>query len=133
MAKEYPGIHFMTISPGAIGGKDGKGTGFTGHGMFPLNVAMKHTPYLFKWMGVTHDIISGTMRLLDGVLTGETSAWNNGAMVMSKRDGPFELFSWGAKGDVSDRRPLVPYLKDEALAEKTVVAVRQWLSKWEKI
>jgi len=32
MANDYPDNHFMTISPGAIGGKDEKGTRSTSKG-----------------------------------------------------------------------------------------------------
>lgn len=93
---------------------------------------MKHTPYIFKWLGVTHDLETGTSRLIDGVLTGP-SAWDTGSMVMSKKDGLFGAFFWGAKGDVVDVRPIVPYLKNEELAEKIAIAVRSYLSKWEKL
>lgn len=135
MAKVYPDIHFMTISPGGIhGGKDGREPGFANNGFFPLNKAMKHTPFLFKWLGVTHTIEEGTSRLIDGVLVGEESAWDSGSMVMSKKDGLLlGLFFWGAKGEVTDVRPLVPYLKDEELAGKASLVLQQWISKWENM
>jgi len=134
MAKEYPDIHFMTISPGAIEGSDGKGTGFANNAFPPLNVMMKHTPYLFGWIGVTHKITPGVERFMDGVLLGDESKYKSGAMVMSKKDGlGLGLFFWGGRNEYDDIRPLVPYLADEELASKTAVAVRKYLSLWEQM
>lgn len=131
MAKEHPDIHFVTISPGGIHGKDGKGTGFANEGFFPLNTLMKNTPYLFGWLGVTHELTPGVMRLMDGILVGDESKYKSGAMVMSKKDGlGMGLFFWGARNEYEDIRSVVPYLADEELASKTSIVVRQYLSKW---
>lgn len=131
VATEHSDIHFMTISPGGIGGKDGKGTGFANEGFFPLNTLMKHAPYLFKWMGVTHTIEEGTSRMIDGVLTGPP-AWETGSIVLSKRDF-FGFGHWGAKGGVEDVRPFVPYLNDASLAKKVAEKVREYQVKWESL
>lgn len=123
MAKVYPEFFIMTVSPGAIGGKGGKGTGFTNGGMFPLNTLMKHAPWIFSSIGVTHDIETGTSRLIDGCLVGETK-WEPGSMVLSPP--PF----WGGKGDPTDNRPLVSYLKNEELAKKTYEKVNEFNQGW---
>jgi len=131
LAKEYPEMHFMTISPGAIEGEDGKGTGFTQEGFFPLNVMMKKAPKLLHYLGVSHTIVPAVERYMDGVLLGEQSKYKSGAMVMSSKDGFGKgLFFWGAKGDYSDIRSEVKYLADEDLAAETAIAVRKYLNKW---
>lgn len=122
MAKVYPDIFFMTVSPGAIGGKDGKGSAFTAEGMFPLNT-MKHIPWMFSLLQVTHDLEVGSSRLIEGCLVGETK-WVPGSMILSPP--PF----WGAKGDPVDNRPMVSYLKDEGIAEKTYDYVNEFNKKW---
>jgi len=128
MAKENPDIHFMTISPGAIHGEDGKGTGFTSEAEFPVKQMMKIAPGLFKFLGMSHGIEPGCARYVDGVLTGETK-WETGAMVMSgKSAGIF----WGAKGPVIDNRPHIGYLADESLCEKAAEATREWSEIWKK-
>jgi len=134
LVKEYPDMHFMTVSPGAIEGEDNKGTGFTSEGFFPLSVLMKNAPYLFHYLGVSHKIVPAVERYMDGVLLGEESKYESGAMVMSSKDGLGQgLFFWGARGDHSDIRPQVPYLADEDLAAKTAVAVRKYLVKWSEL
>lgn len=134
MAKEHPDIHFLTISPGAVMGEDGKGTGFTSEGFPPLNIMMKHTPYLFGWLGVAHTIVPAVQRFMDGVLVGDKSKYKTGAMVMSLKDGlGLGLFFWGARNAFGDIRQEVPYLADEDLASKTSVVVRTYLSQWEKL
>lgn len=37
---------------------------------------------------------------------------------------------WGAKGDPVDNRPMVSYLKDEGIAEKTYDYVNEFNKKW---
>lgn len=110
---------------GAIGGKDGNGTGFANEGMFPLNFLMKNAPWLFRLLQVTHDLDTGVARIVDGALTGEFK-WPRGSVIMSPP--PF----WGARGPPVDNRPMVPYLKNEALCEKTAAKVREWNAKWAK-
>ena len=165
LAKEYPDMHFMTISPGkrllsisydnyrfcdtfssffsilelqfflgGVEGEDGKGTGFTSEGFFPLDVMMKKAPFVFHYLGVTHKIVPAVERFMDGCLLGEKSKYESGAMVMSSKDGfGIGAFFWGAKGDYSDIRSEVPYLADEDLATKTAVVVRKYLAKWREL
>ena len=97
---------------------------------FPVNKMMKHAGFLFRYMGVNHKIGPAVERYMDGVLLGETSAYESGAMVMSSKDGLGGAFFWGAKGAYSDIRSDVPYLGDEDLASKTAVAVRKYVAKW---
>jgi len=95
---------------------------------------MKNAPYLFHYLGVSHKIVPAVERYMDGVLLGEESKYESGAMVMSSKDGLGQgLFFWGARGDHSDIRPQVPYLADEDLAAKTAVAVRKYLVKWSEL
>lgn len=134
LAKEYPEMHFMTISPGAVEGEDGKGTGFANEGFFPLNVMMKTVPRLFHYIGVAHRIVPAVERFMDGVLLGDKSNYNSGAMVMSSKDGlGMGLFFWGARRNYSDIRSEVKYLADEDLAAKTAVAVREYLDQWKQV
>jgi len=134
LAKEYPDMHFMTISPGGVEGEDGKGTGFSSEGFFPLDVMMKKAPFVFHYLGVTHKIVPAVERFMDGCLLGEKSKYESGAMVMSSKDGfGIGAFFWGAKGDYSDIRSEVPYLADEDLATKTAVVVRKYLAKWREL
>ena len=120
-----------THPKGAIVGEDGSGSGFTSHGFFPLSTLMKHTPYIFGWLRVTHTIKPGVGRFMDGVLVGDVTKYKSGSMVMSKKDGlGMELFFWGDRNEYDDIRHLVPYLADEELAKQTSAVVRKYLEKW---
>ena len=124
----------ISFRQGAVMGETGKGSGFANQGFPPLNVLMKHAPYVFGWLGIAHTITPGVERFMDGVLLGDESKYETGAMVMSKKDGlGLGLFFWGARADFGDIRPIVPYLADEELASKTSVIVRKYLSQWEKL
>lgn len=124
----------MSSFPGGLTRNDGTGSGFGENVYPPLNVIMKHTPYLFGWLGVTHKTTPGVERMMDGVLLGDESNYKSGAMVMSKKDGlGLGLFFWGARNEYDDIRPVVPYLADEELASKTAVVVRKYISQWEKM
>ena len=127
-------LNSTTIILGAIGGEQGKGTGFSKEGFQPLKFLTKHAPFLFSSIGVTHAITPGVERFMDGVLVGDESKYKSGAMVMSAKDGlGLGLFFWGAKGAYEDIRPVVPYLANEELAAKTSVAVRKYLTKWSEL
>lgn len=108
---------------GAIGGKDGNGTGFANEGMFPMKFVMRNAPWLFKLLQVTQDLDEGVARIVDGMLTGEPK-WPQGSVILSPP--PF----WGARGPPVDNRPLVSYLNNEDLCEKVAVKVREWNVKW---
>ena len=60
---------------------------FAEEGFVPLNLMMKHVPYIFGWIGVAHTITPGVGRFMDGVLLGDVPKYKSGAMVMSKKDG----------------------------------------------
>jgi hypothetical protein len=122
------------VSKGAILGENGEGSGFASHGFFPLDFMMKHAPKMFSYLGVAHKIEPGVARFMDGVLLGDESKYDNGAMVMSAKDGlGMGLFFWGARNKYEDIRSQVPYLADEELASKVSVAVRRYLTEWKKV
>lgn len=96
-----------------------------------MNWLVRKMPFVLKWLAVTHTIEEGVSRFIDGVLTGST-VWKTGSMVMSKRDFLGYAF-WGAKGEVEDVRPLVPYLDDASLAKKVAEVIRQYQVKWTNV
>jgi len=126
-AKEKPGIHWSTVSPGAVGAS------FAGVAFFPVKQLMATCPGIFYVMCVTHACGAeeaqqiGAKRYVD-VLTGEPK-FPNGSMPMSPHD-CCGLCFWGAKGKMVDNRPLVPYFRDESLHAATAVKVREYAAKW---
>eukprot|EP00449_Zooxanthella_nutricula_P001289 CAMPEP_0198515710 /NCGR_PEP_ID=MMETSP1462-20131121/17479_1 /TAXON_ID=1333877 /ORGANISM="Brandtodinium nutriculum, Strain RCC3387" /LENGTH=378 /DNA_ID=CAMNT_0044245215 /DNA_START=52 /DNA_END=1188 /DNA_ORIENTATION=+ len=127
LAKENPDTHFMTVSPGAIGGT------FAYTAAFPVKQLMACMPCFFRVICVTHacsPAVStqiGSKRITD-VLTGD-AMWASGSMPMSPKDCGGCCF-WGGRGDMADNRPMVRFLADEVLCEKTAKKVREWNAKW---
>lgn len=128
LAKEHPEVHWITTSPGAIGGP------FAEKGNFPVKQLMACTPCMFRCLCVTHacspsaSMQIGTKRYVE-VLTGGPK-WESGSMPMS---GKHCCCFWGGCGAMIDNRPEVAYLRDEALCEKAAAKVREWASKWEAV
>lgn len=123
LAMEHPEIHWISTSPGAIGGP------FAEKGHFPVKQLMYCLPCLFRLMCVTHACSAsestriGTRRYVE-VLTGEPK-WKTGSMPMS---GKTCCCFWGGRGAMIDN---VSYFKDEAMCEATAGKVREWAAKWE--
>jgi len=126
LAKEQPSIHWISSSPGAIGGQ------FAEKGNFPVKQLMACAPCIFRCLCVTHacspsvSLQIGTQRYVE-VLTGEPK-WESGTMPMS---GKHCCCFWGGRGPMIDNRPEVAYLRDEALCETVATKVREWATKWE--
>lgn len=128
LAKEHPNIHWVSTSPGAIGGP------FAEKGNFPVKQLMACMPCMFRCLCVTHacspsvSMQIGTKRYVE-VLTGEPK-WESGSMPMS---GKCCCCFWGGNGAMIDNRPEVSYFRDEALCEKTAAKVREWATRWEAV
>jgi len=124
MAKMHPDIHFMSVSPGAVGGS------FLDEGHFPFYLMKPAIPTVFRCLNATHSIPEGVSRFMDGVLIGENK-WETGAMKMSGYGGCCCL--WGARGSAVDNRNLgFSYLNDVDLGELATTKVKNVQDEWFK-
>mmetsp|Transcript_22850 Transcript_22850/g.60360 ORF Transcript_22850/g.60360 Transcript_22850/m.60360 type:complete len:339 (+) Transcript_22850:59-1075(+) len=128
LAKEHPESHWITVSPGSVGGSVGEGA------HFPMRQTTAYCPCILRCAGMApacsaaSSVKIGTKRYVD-VLTGDFGKYPTGSMPMS---GTTCCRFWGAcGGPMVDNRPLVMYFKDEALCEKATAKVREWNKKWE--
>lgn len=105
-AREHPGVHVLTVSPGGT-----KGTAFASHGaMDPImGFLFPYIMIIFGWFGFFHALEVGAKRYLDAVTgEGEFASFSSGSFVASKSDAPsgpvadqVEVFETGKQyGDV---------------------------------
>jgi NAD(P)-dependent dehydrogenase (short-subunit alcohol dehydrogenase family) len=113
LAREYPGLRFVTVSPGGT-----TGTAATDNVPFPMNVIFKFAMPVMAWFGMAHGLKVGAKRYVDVLVDDHFKTGHFYASPAGESAGP-----------MVDQAGQFEDLEDHGIQDRAAAAIRAFLPK----